>query len=142
MRLAYSSKPCQDLKAHHERITEKCPTATQLCALRAIAKKNLNLPVTPSGARFENARTSAPKQPDSDEGWISQSLGPCQGTVHTGRGGAPKCCLQKTEHVVAQWECSHSIARNIKGCARKFACKCACASCVNGALKSGDLGPL
>ncbi len=58
------------------------------------------------------------------------------GPVHTGRGGARKCCTQKMEHIIANWSVHtalQTIASNIKGFACKFACKSACASCMNWA---------
>ena len=57
--------------------------------------------------------------------------------VHTGHVGAPKCCMQKMEHIVANWSVHtalQTIASNIKGFASKFACKSAYAFCVNWAL--------
>ena len=58
------------------------------------------------------------------------------GPVHTGRGGARKCCMQKVEHIVANWSVHtglQTIASNIKGFASKFACKSAYVSCMNWA---------
>ncbi len=59
-----------------------------------------------------------------------------QGPVHTGCGGARKCCMQKMEHIVANWSVHtalQAVASNIKRFASKFACKSACVSCVNWA---------
>ena len=50
--------------------------------------------------------------------------------LHTGRRARPNSRTQIMEHPhCGKWECSHSIASNIKG----FACKYASASCVNWA---------
>ncbi len=59
------------------------------------------------------------------------------GPVHTGRGGARKCCSQKIERIVANWSVHTALpATSFEGFSRKFACKPAYASCVNGALCS------
>ena len=66
------------------------------------------------------------------------SLGP----VHTGRGGARKCCKQKMGQIVANWSVHtalQTIASNTKGFASKFACKSAYACCVNEALHPMDV---
>ncbi len=57
------------------------------------------------------------------------SLGP----VHTGHGAPRNRHTQKMEQIVVNGSV-HTACKNIKGFARKFVCKSACTSCVNGAL--------